>query len=241
MRAVRHHATNHVADFGELIHQVHAVVQAAGGVDKNDIGPLGNGAFNGVEGDGGRVRARGLLHNLRTGTLRPHGELLHGRSAEGIRRSNHHLFPLPFQQGRELADGGGFPHPIDPHDQHHVGLLAKVEGLHRTFVRTDQVRYLVPDNGGKLLHVHVLVLLHPLLYVVDELEGGIYPHIRTEQSLLQGIQDGIVHLGLTHDGPPQLLEEVQVGFFESFVKYSHRMQIYTFYGQKAILFPPLPR
>ena len=56
---------------GELVHQVYAVVQAAGGVNEDDIGLLGHGALHGVESHAAGSASMGWLHNIGPGTLGP--------------------------------------------------------------------------------------------------------------------------------------------------------------------------
>ena len=174
-------------------------------------------------GHGGGIGAHRLLDDVHPGALRPDGELLHGRGAEGIGGADHDLLALGGQHGRELADGGGLPHPVHAHDEHDIRLLGEIEGLDGGVVPVDiqKLPDLVADEVHELVHGHVLVLLHPVLEVLDHLEGGVHAHVRGQQGLLQRVQHVVVHLGLAHDGPSQLLEEVQVGLLDSLVENTH--------------------
>ena len=177
MRGVRDHLGGDVADFGELVHEVHAVVKAAGGVNQHNVRPAGDGCFDGVIRYRCWVCAGGLLDDIGPRPFCPNYQLVHGGGAEGIGRTNHHLLALLAQHGGQFADGCGLTHAVYAHHQHHVWLLAEVERLDG-LIGPHEVGDFIADYGGEFLHVHVLVLLYPVLYVIYKLEGCIYPHVR---------------------------------------------------------------
>ena len=223
MRPVGNHPADDVPDLREFIHEVDAVVQTAGRVDQDHVGPLRDGGLHGVEGHGSGVGAHRLLDDVHPGALRPDGELLHGRSAESVGSADHDFLALRGEHRREFTDGGGLPHPVHAHHEHDIGLLREIEGLHGSVVAIDIQEFsdLVADEVHEFVHGHILVPFHPVLQVLDDLEGGVHAHVGGQQSLLQRIQHVIVHLGLAHDSPSQLLEEVQVRLPESLVENTH--------------------
>ena len=176
-----------------------------------------------VEGHGSGIGAHRLLDDVHPGALRPDGELLHGRGAEGIGGADHDLLALGRQHRRELADRSGLPHPVRAHDEHHIRLLGEVEGLHGGVVLIDIEQFpdLVADEVHELVHRHILVLLHPIFQILNHFEGGIHAHVRRQERLFEGVQHVIVHLGLAHDGPSQFLEEVHVGLLDPLVENTH--------------------
>ena len=223
MRPVRNHAADHVADFREFVHEVDAVVQPAGRVDQDHVGPFRDGGLHGVKGHGSGIGAHRLLDDIHPGAFRPDGELLHGRRPERIGRPDDDLFALGRKHGRELADGRGLPHPVHAHDEHDVGFLGKIEGLYGGIAAIDIEEFpdLVTDEVHEFVHGHILVPFHPVLQVLNDFQRGVHAHVRGKQRFLEGVQHVVVHLGLAHDGPSQLLEEVQVRLPESLVENTH--------------------
>ena len=131
------------------------------------------------------------------------------------------------KHGREFSDGGGLPHAVHAHDEHDIGFLRKVKGLDGGIVPIDieELADLVADEVHEFVHGHVLVLLHPVLQVLDDLEGRVNAHVGRQQRLLQRVQHVVVHLGFAHDGPPKFLEEVHVGLLDPLVENAHLQSV----------------
>ena len=119
---------DHATDFCELVHETALGLEAAGRVDQHDIDALPLRTFHGLEGDGCRILTL-LLRTLNGGTaaLRPGGQLLDGRRAEGVGRTDDHAAAVAAQKLRELADGGGLADAIDSDHKHHRGTRAERE------------------------------------------------------------------------------------------------------------------
>ena len=96
-------------------------MQPSSSVADNHITATGFGRCNGIKHHRRRVAALGVLNHGDAGTLAPYLQLLNGRRTEGIRRTQNHLFALPFQPGGQLADGGGFTSTIDADYQNNRG------------------------------------------------------------------------------------------------------------------------
>ena len=99
-------------------------MEAAGGVDDDDVGAAGLGGADGVVGYAGGVAAHFLLHDGHADALAPDDELLYGGRTEGVGGAEHDAQSGLLELVGELADGGGLAHSVhaDYHDD--VGLLA---------------------------------------------------------------------------------------------------------------------
>ena len=75
---------DHPADLGQLLHQVALGVEAAGGVDDDDVGAAGAGGVDRVVGDRAGVGALFAADQLGAGALGPRFELLGGGGAVGV-------------------------------------------------------------------------------------------------------------------------------------------------------------
>ncbi len=118
-----------VADFGEFAHEVLLGVEAACGVDDEDVGVAGEGSFAGVEGDGAGVGVLLVFDDLDAGALGPDGELLDGGGSEGIAGGEDDFFVLGGEVGGEFGDGGGFAGAVDAGDHDDGGWCGgEVEG-----------------------------------------------------------------------------------------------------------------
>lgn len=80
-------AVNHAAHLVQLIHQVLLVVQAAGGINNQQIRALCLGGLDAVIDDRRGVSALGVLDNRHTRAFRPDGQLVSRRCTESIRRA----------------------------------------------------------------------------------------------------------------------------------------------------------
>ena len=108
----------------ELFHEVGFGVEAAGGVDDEDLGPAGFGGGAGVV-EGGRGVATLLgFDDLDAGALGPDFELLDGGGAEGVGGAEQHATVLGGEVRGELARGGGFAGAVDP--DHHDDFRARL-------------------------------------------------------------------------------------------------------------------
>ena len=193
MRGVRYDLAHNVADLGQFVHKVDAVVQAASGVDDGDVGSTGHGRLDRVKGHGGGVRAHILSDDVYAGPVGPDLDLVDGGRAECIRSAQDHFLPLGLEHRGELADGGGLAHAVHSHDHYHIRLLRKIKGDHLGgTVQVDELGYLLAKHAYELVEGHILVLLHALLERINDLERGVHAHIGGDERLLYGIEHIVV-------------------------------------------------
>ena len=74
-----------------------------------------------AEGDGGRVTAHLVADHGDIGPLAPGLQLIDGGCAEGVSGHNQDLLPAALEMGRQLAQGGGLPHPVHAHQEEDLG------------------------------------------------------------------------------------------------------------------------
>ena len=99
------------------VHQVHARVQAAGGVDEDDVALARLARGDGVEDDGRGIGARLRADEVDAGPLRPDLELLDGRGAERVGGADQRRPASILDQARQLADRGRLAGAVDADDQ----------------------------------------------------------------------------------------------------------------------------
>jgi hypothetical protein len=109
------------ADFPELLHQVVAGVDAAGGVADQEFRAVGDGLLVGVEADRGRVGVGIALTTGRPRRFAPALELLDGGGAEGVGGGEDHRKPALFEPQAELGGGGGFAGAVHADDEDDEG------------------------------------------------------------------------------------------------------------------------
>ena len=105
-------------DLAELVHEADLVVQAAGGVDDDDVGLLLDAGLDGVERDGGGVGA--VLVGADGGHPDPGAprlELVGSGSAEGVGGAEDDVLVLGDEHAGELADGRGLAGAVDADDE----------------------------------------------------------------------------------------------------------------------------
>ena len=186
----------YAAYLGQLVHQVHTVVQTACGVDKHYIRSAGDGGLHGIEGDGGRIGTGRLLDDVHSGPFGPDVQLVHCCSAEGIGRTHQHLQPPVLVVRRKLAYGGGLAHAVHANYQYYIWFgAAGLAGDGRIFAAgtLQQGCNLFPEVAHELLERHHLVTRDALLQVVDNLEGGIHAHVALDEGFLDGVEGVVIY------------------------------------------------
>ncbi len=113
MRRGRLDLAHHAHHFFQFAHQLGTILQAAGGIDQNDVGVFRLGCADGIEGKTRRVGTRRAGFDGGAGPLAPDLELIDGRGTECIARHQHDAFSLGAEFGGELADGGGLAGAVD--------------------------------------------------------------------------------------------------------------------------------
>ena len=114
---------DHAAHFRQLLHQVRLRVQAAGRVDEDDVLAARLGGLDRVVGDRGGVAALLRADDVDLRPLGPDLQLLVGRRAERVGRSEDDREPVLAQLVGQLADRRRLAGAVDPDDQDHAGPL----------------------------------------------------------------------------------------------------------------------
>ena len=102
-------------------------MQAAGGVDDDDVAAVAPRPLDRVVGDGRRVSPALALDELGVGTLCPDPELLLRGGTEGIRRGDDDGVAVLAQTERELADRRRLAGAVDADDEDHRRLAGEVD------------------------------------------------------------------------------------------------------------------
>ena len=108
-------------DLLQLLHQVELGLEAARGVDEQQVGLA---AFlagaDGVEDHGARIRAGFMGDDLDAGAFAPDLQLVDGRGAEGVGGGQYNFAPALLVPVGHLADGGRLAGAVDA-DHHDHG------------------------------------------------------------------------------------------------------------------------
>ena len=107
MRRLMHAAGADIAHLFQFLHQVVLGMQASRRVNQQNIGAARFLAGpDRIIHNRARIGARPLADHLDAGALAPNDELINGRRAKCIGRSDHHLVTSLFVQPRQLTDAG---------------------------------------------------------------------------------------------------------------------------------------
>ena len=107
---------DHAPDFFQLVHQSFLGVLSPGGVHDEHVAVARDRGIERIVHHGRRIGA-GVLGD--DGDVEPPGpglELLDGRGAEGVGRRQCQRQAPVFEVIRQLGNGGGLAHAVDPHD-----------------------------------------------------------------------------------------------------------------------------
>ena len=143
-------------------------------VAEHYVHPPGLGGLKGVEEHRAGVRPLVLADQVRLGPLGPDFQLVCRRRPEGVRRAEEALLPAVAQEVRHLADGGGFPHAVDPDEEEDAGGGGDVHlrGAHIQRVHDDR-----PQGGADLLLAHELFLPDLLPELLHSLHGDFHAEV----------------------------------------------------------------
>ena len=190
--SVQHHEGLHIrlrqlpvddaADLAQLVHQVLLIVQAAGGIDNDHVGPTGFGGAEAVIDHGGRVAALLVADDVSPGALRPDAQLLGSGGTEGIPGAEQDALALGLQLGGDLADGGGLAHAVDAHHQDDGGPGVQLEG---GIPHVQQLGQQLDEAGTGLVPLAEAPLPGQLAHGLHHVRSGGGAHIRQHQQLLQ--------------------------------------------------------
>src|SRR5690606_35951695 len=108
---------DHTLDLAELVHQTGLGVQAAGGVDQNDVDALLDATSNGVEGNSSGIAAFLSANNLSADALGPRLQLIGRSSTERVSGTKKHPSPVSDQYAGQLARRGGLAGSVHTDDK----------------------------------------------------------------------------------------------------------------------------
>ena len=152
--------------------------QPAGGVGDDDVAATRLARDHRIEGHRRRIAAL-LADDLHAVAVRPHGELLARRGAEGIRRGQQHVGLGIGQMARELADAGRLAGAVDADHHHHRRrvLTDHQLALQRLQQFGQRVHQQLP-HGGRIGGLRVL---HATLQVVEQELGRLHAGVGHQQ------------------------------------------------------------
>ena len=191
---IRGQSVDDAAHLGQLLHQVVLGLQPTSRIHQNQLGALGLGCTNGVKHHGSWIRiGAGIGNHRHIAAITPNLHLLNGRGPEGIGRRNQTAVATAHGQVGQLAQGGGFAHPIHAHHQPHVEAipLGSQQGMGTGLDRLIQdAAELFLQETDPLAGVDHL-LIEAFSQGFEHLVGGLNAHIGPQQGAFQVIE----HLG----------------------------------------------
>ena len=116
-------------------------------------------------------------------TLTPDLQLFHRRRAEGIPRRQHHRFTLLLKLTRQLADGGGFPHPVYADHQNNKWRFAFY--VQRLIHFGENLAHLFFQQAVQRFRIAQLLTAGAFRQVGNDLASGFHPDVGDQQLLFQ--------------------------------------------------------
>ena len=174
-------------------------MQPSGRVDQEQIVAIALGSLHGLIGQPRGIGTAFLGDHRAAGALAPNLELLDGRGAEGVTGGQGDGLSVAAKSGRQFADGRRLAAAVDPDDQHHMGLVFRVEfqGLGDRFQNFGNV---LGEGPAHFLGTDFLVKAgfgQPL----RQLGRGRDSQVRSNQQLFELFERLLVQLALCEDGP----------------------------------------
>ena len=192
MRRVDVQLFHHPDDLLQLFHQVRFILQTPGGIGNQHINMARLRRLNGVENHRSGIGAGVLGDHRDIVTLPPDLQLFYRRRTEGIPRRQHHRFALLLKLTRQLADGGGFPHPV--HADHQNNKWRFAFNVQRRIHFGENLTHLFFQQAVQRLRIAQLLTAGTLSEVSNDLAGGLHPDISDQQLLFQLFKQIVVDL-----------------------------------------------
>lgn len=219
--SVGHEFLHDLFDFAQFVHESDFVVEAASGVDDDDIGLFGDGGLEGVVGHGGGVGVHALLDDGDTYAVGPKLKLLDGGGAEGVGSTEHDAFAGLFVLVSEFGNGGCFANAVNPYNKNDVGMSRK-----RGIEIFGEVAAVLVEEGGdfgpedrvEFVSADVFVALDAFLQFFDNFECCFNPYIGGDESFLEVVEDDVVDGGFAQNAFCEFGKETLFGFGESLVE-----------------------
>ena len=196
MRRFGIEAAEDAADFGELVHQLPLVLQAARGVDDQDVDPFGRRAFDRIEHDPCRIAAFGAGDDRYADPVRPHLQLANGGSTECVAGREHDTIILFEEKMCELCNGRRLARAVDADNQNDLRPGERVD-VERFRHGRKNCRDLILDNLPDTFGVYSFFEASGGNLFTD-LRGHCRPQVRRDQRVFNFIQIPGVQFRLGH-------------------------------------------
>ena len=196
-------------------------MKTSGGINQNDIGTIGFGTLEGVEGHAGRVGAHLLLHHRNPYAVAPYLNLLHSSGTEGVGSTKIDFLPVFLKLISKFSDGRCLADAVDSYNEDDVWLVVgrKIPvGCVAAVVLRQQVGNGTPEDTVELGCRYILVAGYTLLDAVDNLYRCVDTDIRGYENLLKIVKDIVVDLRFSGDGTGKLRKNTLLGFLKTLIE-----------------------
>ena len=149
-----------------------------------------------VEGDASRIGALAVRpHDLRADPLAPGLQLICRRSAERVRRAQHHRLPVSDEHPGQLAARRGLPGAVHPDDQHHRRTVSMPGQSQRpVHIRAEHREQAGPQQAADLRGVVRADDLYLSPQLVDHVAGRADAHVRGDEDVFHLLPGLLVEL-----------------------------------------------
>ena len=176
---------DHAPNLAELVHQVRLRVQAAGGVDEDDVAAPALRGGDRIEGDRGGIGALRRADEVRPRALGPDLELLVGRGAERVGGADEDRTAVRREPVGELADRRRLARAVHADDEHDTRVLVDRQRGRLA----EQRRDLLDQGVGEIVDVAALA------QSLDQLVRRGHAHVGGDERVLEGLP-GLVVAGV---------------------------------------------
>ncbi len=167
-------------------------MQAASGINDQDIDVAGQRGRSSVEGDGGGVAALLAFDDFDVEAMGPGFKLSDCAGSEGVARAEKNSLAFFAERGTEFGDAGGFAGPVDACDENHTGFFTLRRELEGAVLRG-------PESGDFFLEVvkSLVAVFHLAAAEVgaetfNELGGGLDPDVCLKEAAFDFIDERFV-------------------------------------------------
>ncbi len=199
----------HLFEFG---HEVFFVMEAAGGIDDDEVGFAGAAGLEGVEDDGAGVGSLGLLDEFGVGAGGPDFELFDSGGAEGIGGGHEDGLSFVVEAAGEFAGGGGFAGPVDA--DHHNDEGRGVNAGEGPFGGGEDFEEMGPNEAANFAGVADEFPVDALANGFEDFGGGADPDVGGDEGVFEFVEQVGIDFLLAEDDILNLVYESGAGFFD---------------------------
>ena len=197
-------------------------MQAAGGVDDDNVRAAGLRRLNGVEHHGGGIGSLLVFDDVHARALRPDGELVGRRGAERVRRREQNAVAFFLELGGKLADRRRLADAVNTDDEHDRRLRREQEHgvLHLEDAREDLHELLFHLRAGAQL-----LELDGLAQLRDGLGRRLHAGVGEDERLLKVLEKFLIPRLIGGKNAGQLGVHLRLGLGQALfdlIKKSHR-------------------